>query len=57
MVLPLREIQAINAENSLIALAWEQAYFPYRTDRFAGWENWPSTGVINQDTWFQVTLQ
>lgn len=52
------EIQAINAEKfPLIALAWEQAYFPYRTDRFAGWENWPSTGVINQDTWFQVTLQ
>lgn len=52
------EIQAINAEKiPLIALAWEQAYFPYRTDRFTGWENWPSTGVINQDTWFAVTLQ
>ena len=52
------EIQAINAKKlPLIALAWEQAYFPYRTDRFVGWENWPSTGVINQDTWFTVTLK
>lgn len=51
-------IQEINAEKvPLIALAWEQSYFPYRTDRFTGWENWPSTGVINQDTWFTVTAK
>lgn len=49
------KIQNINAEKlPLIALAWEKAYFPYRTDCFEGWDNWPSTGVINQETWFTV---
>ena len=49
------KIQNINAEKlPLIALAWEKAYFPYRTDHFEGWDTWPSTGVINQETWFTV---
>lgn len=40
-----------------VSLGWEKAFFPYRTDRFTGWINYPSWGVINNKTWFQVKLK
>lgn len=36
------------------ALCWETAFFPYRTDKYIGWENYPSWGVINCRTWFDL---
>jgi len=52
------KIQKINAEKlPLIALAWEKAYFPYRTDTFSGFDNWTSTGVINQDCWWVINAK
>lgn len=39
------------------ALAWEKAFFPYRTDKYAGWNNYPSWGVINSRTWFDLTAK
>lgn len=36
------------------ALCWETAFFPYRTDKYTGWENYPSWGVINCRTWFDL---
>lgn len=36
------------------ALCWETAFFPYRTDKYAGWRNYPSWGVVNPTTWFEL---
>ncbi|PID82666.1 MAG: ABC transporter substrate-binding protein [Clostridiales bacterium] len=37
------------------ALCWEKAFFPYRTDKYEGWQNYPSWGVINPRTFFVLT--
>lgn len=39
------------------ALCWETAFFPYRTDKYTGWTNYPSWGVINSRTWFDLTAK
>lgn len=39
------------------ALCWETAFFPYRTDKYTGWTNYPSWGVINCRTWFDLTTK
>ena len=36
------------------ALCWEEGHFPYRTDKIAGWNDYPGWGVINGRTWFDV---
>ena len=33
------------------SLCWEMAFYPYRTDKIEGWNNWMSWGVVNNDTW------
>ena len=30
---------------------------PYRTDRYTGWTNYPSWGVINVRTWHDLTTK
>ena len=48
-------LQQINAEQYIgEALCWDKAYFPYRTDRYEGWTNYPGWGVINYKTWFST---
>lgn len=37
-----------------IALSWDKAYFPYRTDKYTGWISYPGWGVINSSTWYNV---
>ena len=37
-----------------LALGWDKAYFPYRTDHYEGWTNFPGWGVINYKTWFST---
>ena len=37
------------------ALSWETAFFPYRTDKYEGWDNYPSWGVIHPRTWHELT--
>lgn len=39
------------------ALAWTKSFYPFRTDKIAGWNNWPSWGVINNDTWHELTAK
>lgn len=39
------------------ALTWETAFFPYRTDKYTGWTNYPSWGVINTRTWHELTTK
>lgn len=40
-----------------MTLDWETAFFPYRTDRYEGWDNWNSWGVIHAETWFTLTAK
>ena len=48
-------LQQINAEQYIgEALCWDKAYFPYRTDRYEGWTNYPGWGVINCETWYSL---
>ncbi len=39
------------------SLCWEKAFFPYRTDKFENFANWDSWGVVNVETWYQVTAK
>ena len=37
-----------------LALCWDKAYFPYRTDQYEGWNNYPGWGAINNSTWYTL---
>lgn len=37
-----------------VSLGWEKVFYPYRTDKFEGWINYPSWGVINSKTWLTI---
>ena len=51
----MKKLQSIADQQVIgLALCWDKAYFPYRTDRFEGWENFPGWGVINWKTWFNA---
>lgn len=51
----VKKLQAIADEQVIaLALCWDKAYFPYRTDKFEGWTNIPGWGVINYKTWSEV---
>ena len=49
------ELQHVADEQVVgLAVCWDKAYFPYRTDKFEGWTNYPAWGVINWETWFTL---
>ena len=51
----MKELQALADEQVVgLALCWDKAYFPYRTDHYEGWTNFPGWGVINYKTWFST---
>lgn len=51
----LKELQQINVEECIgIGLCWDMAYYPYRTDKYTGWTNYPGWGVINPETWYSL---
>ena len=35
-------------------LRGDTAYYPYRTDKYEGWTNFPGWGVINCETWYNL---
>lgn len=37
-----------------VSLGWEKVFYPYRTDKFEGWINYPGWGVINNKTWLHI---
>ena len=48
-------LQKMLAERILgIALCWDMAFFPYRTDKYEGWTNYPAWGVVNNETWYTL---
>lgn len=51
----MKTLQEINDQEVVgLALCWDNAYFPYRTDKYEGWTNFPGWGVINNETWFNL---
>lgn len=51
----MKDLQKVADEQAIgLALCWDKAYFPYRTDNYAGWVNYPGWGVINHETWFNL---
>lgn len=51
----VNELQHIASEEVIgIALCWDTAYYPYRTDKYEGWINYPGWGVINCETWYNL---
>ena len=51
----VKELQKIASEDVVgIALCWDTAYYPYRTDKYEGWQNFPGWGVINYKTWYSL---
>lgn len=51
----MKALEQMNAEQVVgIALCWDKAYFPYRTDKYEGWINFPGFGVINNQTWYTL---
>ena len=51
----MKELQALADEQVVgLALCWDKAYFPYRTDHYEGWTNFPGWGVINCETWYSL---
>ena len=39
------------------ALCWEQCFFPYRTDKYQGFENIDSVGVVHAETFYTLTAK
>lgn len=51
----VKKLQRIHAELLPgVSLCWEKVFYPYRTDKFEGWINYPSWGVINNKTWLNI---
>ena len=49
------ELQHVADEQVVgLAVCWDKAYFPYRTDKYEGWTDFPGWGVINNQTWFTL---
>lgn len=52
----VKKLQKMAYEDAFAqALAWEKSFFPYRTDKYQGWDNYPSWGVIHARTWYELT--
>lgn len=51
----MKALQAVADDQVIgLALCWDKAYFPYRTDLYEGWINYPGWGVVNHETWFNL---
>lgn len=51
----IRDLQQLNAEHIYgIGLCWDKSYYPYRTDKYTGWTDYPGWGVINAETWYNL---
>ena len=53
----LQELERILDAAHTISFAFGTSSFPYRTDRYEGWINYPGWGVINNKTWYQTVTK
>ena len=53
-----RDIQRMNAED-VTALVWDitTSFYPYRTDKFTGWINYPGVGTVHGDLWYNLAMK
>ena len=56
-LLPELEQHLADEEMFGLTFAWQTGFFPYRTDKIEGWDNWQSWSVINARTWFALTAK
>ena len=51
----MKKVQQRNREVVAgIPISWSTAFYPYRTDRFEGFINYPGWGVINNAAWYAI---
>ena len=54
----MKDMQALIAEEfPAVSLAFGTASYPYRTDKYEGWSNYPGWGVINNRTWYDTVAK
>ena len=54
----VKELQRLGSEDLFaFALCWEKCFFPYRTDKYQGFENYPSVGVVHDTTFYTLTMK
>ena len=49
--------QLVSKELFAFALCWEHCFFPYRTDKFDGFKNYPSVGVVHAEMFYEITTK
>ena len=51
----VKELQKLGSEDLFaFAICWEKCFFPYRTDKYTGFENYPSVGVVHAETFYKL---
>ncbi|MDY3918318.1 MAG: ABC transporter substrate-binding protein [Candidatus Limivivens sp.] len=54
----VKELQTLGSEDLFaFALCWEKCFFPYRTDKYQGFEDYPSIGVVHAKTFYELTTK
>ena len=53
-----RDVQKMNAED-VTAIVWDitTSFYPYRTDKFTGWINYPGVGTVHGDLWYNTVMK
>lgn len=52
----VKQLQSLAADKLFaFALCWEKCFFPYRTDKYEGFNNYDSVGVVHCETFFNLT--
>lgn len=54
----VRELQKLASEKLFgFAICWEQCFYPYRTDKYEGFQNIDSIGVVHCETFYNLTAK
>ncbi len=54
----VKGLQKLGSEDLFaFALCWEKCFFPYRIDKYQGFNNYDSWGVVNAETWYTLTTK
>ena len=54
----VRNLQHLVSEELFaFAVCWEKCFFPYRTDKIDGFQNYPSVGVVHAEMFYQITAK
>lgn len=54
----IRALQKLVSEELFaFALCWEKAFYPYRIDKYTGFDNWDGIGAVNPETWYDLSAK